>query len=510
VFPISPKEKQAVTAELFIPGRTIVIAAYFGFALRYFLRTGLVERLFALEPILRLVFLVLPEDEERLRVEFGSSRMVFRAIDAMTMRRLAARRGGGLLLQIRQCVLDTRLHHASADYWLGNFLHRYVNLGPLHRVSQYYFRGLVWLLRRSSLLRRLERRLEGFLVRSAVLEPLMREFAPALLVTPSAGFFQVDVQLLREARRIGLPSMGIVTNWDHTTSKGTSGQLPNRVLAWGEVMREELEIHHDVPPENIDIVGPLHYDHYFETSCFVDRVTFCSHYSLDSSRKIVLYAGMSPRPYPWNPQVVEMLARGCTEGRYGVDAQLLVRLHPSHLQGETDWPEQWRRETDAYADITARYPHVVIETPVGQGGKGSFDLSSNDSGTLANLLHHADVVVCYFSTLNLEAAILDRPVVNCNIFKMQRGAHTDQRSVFSLSHLQGLLDTGSSRIADTEAELDEAVAAYLTNPTLDAPERRAMWQHLLGNHGGGAVNRAAHAILEQLNPSISTAKNSDR
>jgi hypothetical protein len=478
-------------------GRTIIVAAYFGFAIRYFLRTGLVKRLFALDPTLRLVFLVLPEDEYRLCKEFGSDRLVFRVVDAMQIRRQIARRGYGYLSQVRQCVLDTNLHHASADYWLSNFLYRYVKLGPLHWISQYLFRMLVWLMRRSRLLRRVERRLEAMLVRTDVLRPLIREFSPMLLITPSAGFFPVDVQLLREARRLGLPSMGIVTNWDHTTSKGTSGATPDSTLAWGEVMREELEIHHDLPRDRVEIVGPLHYDHYFDGSGLVDRSTFCQARSLDPERKILLYAAMSPRPYPWNPEVVEMLAKGCATGRYGVGAQLLVRLHPSHLQGRTGWPDQWQREEAAYSDIASRYPHVVIESPFGQGSKGSFDLETADAMTLANSLYHADVVICYFSTLNLEAAILDTPVINCNIFKMQRGDVADQHSVFSLSHLQPLLKFACSSIANTESELHEAVSMYLRDPALNGPERRRLWQHLLG-HRGGAVNRAAQYILNQV------------
>ena len=105
--------------------------------------------------------------------------------------------------------------------------------------------------------------------------------------------------------------------------------------------------------------------------------------------------------------------------------------------------------------------------------KETFDLSGDDARTLANTLFHADLVVCFFSTLNLEAAIVDRPIVNCCIYDLRGGKLGKNSRVLEVSHLQNLIKSKSSQIIFNAQALRDSIRAELEDPSTRRAARKA-------------------------------------
>ncbi|MDA9994546.1 hypothetical protein N9E22_04785 [Burkholderiales bacterium] len=475
-----------------------MIVASTGFSLRYMLRTELLNDLFKKVKSIHVFCIVSEDDIENLKADHFDSRISLVSVDLNQARRESSKMGGGVFQQLRRCVLDNRLNTGTADYWKQNFFDKYVAISGFHKLKQYILRGLIWILRRSPAARIMLRHIEEKFVSSREISTLFDRIEPDFLVTPSVGVFQLDALLIREARARSIKSLGIITNWDHCVSKGTAGATPDESLVWGESMIEQLMTHHDIPEEKITICGPMHYDPYFREDFFDGRDTFCQSISLDPRRKIIFYAAMSPRSYPWNPNVIERLIKSCESGKFGEGAQLLVRLHPNHLHGQFDWPEQWRKEEIAYASFMEQHNNVFIMSPEGRSSKGSFDLTRGDTRVLANCLRHCDVLVCFFSTLNVEAAIFDKPVVNCNIYTRQRGNVVDKTAVTSLSHLQPLLRFESSRVVETDSEMEEAIANYVRDPSLDRVARKKLFGYVFGDYKGRATETVASELAKRI------------
>jgi hypothetical protein len=412
---------------------------------------------------------------------------------------LGAKRWRGRLAQIRLLVLDHEAPHETANIWYRKFFRRYAGRSALHRLSQAYLRGAVFALRRSRLLRRAMRRLEAIDTKGAAFhDALFEELPPDVVVVPSLGYFLADAYLIREARRRAVRTVGVMTNWDHTTSKGTSAATPDVGIVWGERSAEEARVHHDMAAEPVEIVGPAHYDHYYRPETFLDRGEFLRSLKLDPGRKTVLLAAMSPRPYPWNAPVLEILAKAAAEGTLGAPAQILFRLHPNHLALRNENAERWRAEMGAIDDIVAHYGTVVVQSPLWSDASDSFALEKDDAVNLANSILHSDVVVTVFSTLNLEAAILDRPLVNCAIYGHDRELGPEDRSILTITHLRSIFDCRNSRIAVTSQELVESVAAYIADPSKDRAERQHFVHTELGPIRAGAVDRLAAAVVRHM------------
>lgn len=488
--------------------KTIFIAAYQGFASRYLLQGSMLKHLL-LSPEIHLVVLVRKADCDRVRQIIGSDRILIRPVEYEEIKsRHAQTLLGPRLSQIRQCVLDLRGNPASGYFWQDDFLRKYAKLSPLHKISQLYFITCTALLRRFRWLRRFLRSLEAKVLYQPIHGDLFEEFNPCLLVLPSLGYFEVDCYLVREARKRNVPTCGIVVNWDHTVSKGTSGAIPDQALVWGEKMREEVILHHDMRPDAIQITGPAHYDHYFDKKTYRPREEFCRQHNLDPARPIVLYAGMSPRPYPYNPDVIETLAKICADDRIGVQPQIFVRLHPNYHQLKFERPDQWQKESKRFRELKAKYSNLVIEEPeIKTASTDTFDLTEEDKQVLANTLFHASVVVCFFSTLNLEAAMIDKPVINCCIYGYRGGESGEESRVLEFSHLQNMIHSGSSSVAFTADDLREKIVIHLQNPAYKKRERQEFVQCEIGNSDGKASERVATAILKAALISHGSAQN---
>ena len=101
---------------------------------------------------------------------------------------------------------------------------------------------------------------------------------------------------------------------------------------------------------------------------------------------------------------------------------MLVRLHP-------------RDDLEHYREFEG-VPHVIIEKPFRQtvrAGDGmAVDVTADSQQHLADTMRHSDVVVNVASTIAIEAAIFDTPVVNVSfdgetpsrVGRARRGATT--------------------------------------------------------------------------------------
>ena len=117
---------------------------------------------------------------------------------------------------------------------------------------------------------------------------------------------------------------------------------------------------------------------------------------------------------------------------------------------------------------------------------------------LANLLYHADVVVTGASTITIDAAVLDRPVINVAF----DGKHTlpehqsIRKNYFRFTHYIALVKTKGMRLVFSEGELIGWIKKYLANPSLDKEERKQMVHDFVGFTDGRSVERIVSAVME--------------
>lgn len=311
---------------------------------------------------------------------------------------------------------------------------------------------------------------------------------PALVVTASPGLIFAEIPVLRAARRRGVPAMAVDLSWDNLTNKFFPPRQVDRLVLWNESMREEACTLHRYDRERVAVAGVPQFDTYF-SGRRATRDEFCRRTGLDPTRRIITLATIPASKFPHHASVIDALVGAIESGAIAEAADLLIRVHP-------------RDDARAYDRYAAR-PHVVVEKPFRQtaarSGDGmDIDTTADNTRHLADTLHHSDVVLNVASTMAIEAAIFDTPVVNIG-FDGRPGSNAAlMQWHYGSTHFQKVVRSGAVRIAQSAGEMIELVNHYLANPAADAEGRRRIVAEQCEFTDGRSAERVAGEIVRQL------------
>jgi CDP-glycerol glycerophosphotransferase (TagB/SpsB family) len=136
----------------------------------------------------------------------------------------------------------------------------------------------------------------------------------------------------------------------------------------------------------------------------------------------------------------------------------------------------FRDERERINELAAQSKHIHVVEPVALGGSlGHY--SGEDMEEKASMLAHSDVFLTVYSTMVVEAAVHERPIVSVCL-DTPGGWNWPRKYSLPLSQIGGwpthqrFREAGAGEVALTEDELLAAVNRYLENPTADLEARR--------------------------------------
>jgi len=312
---------------------------------------------------------------------------------------------------------------------------------------------------------------------------------PAVLVASSPGLILAEVPLLRTAVRRGVPSIAVDASWDNFTNKVLPVRRVNRLVVWNQLMKEQAVALHGYDPEQVRVTGTPHWDLYFRAGRGSTRDAFLRRIGADSSRKLITLTTSPFELYSHFDHVLRVMIDAMTHGRWPCPCQILVRVHP-------------RDSLDRYRQFFA-VPHVIVEKPfqttVTASDGLSVDITPESQQHLADTLRYSDVVVQVASTIAVEAAIFDTPVVNVSFdgeapCEWARSA----RRYLRFTHFANVIRHGSLKLAESPPQLVEAVAEYLADPAIDRDGRRRLVQEQCQFVDGRSSERVAACVVEMI------------
>jgi len=448
-------------------GRTVFISADHGLAVVYFLQSAVVPTL--LEHGLQVVILTDDGLTQRLAQRFGRPGLHFEG------------------LRLAQVRAYFRRHHYRAQWWL-DFLRRAgaSNRIPLGAVESYIQqvafeargrrRAFLQVARAYVALMRRFRWARQAVVRAQwrytpdLYRDLFERYRPSLVVASTPGW-RWDRYLLREAHfRHHTPTAAVIVGWDNTSSYSLPGAPVDALNVWSAIQRREAVEGSDWDPARIHIGGIPSYDGYFTRRWVLPRAAYFRRHGLDPQRKLIAYAASFVTFAPNYPNIAT-LARLVAEDRLAYPAQLLIRLHPNHF---LDVPH-FAAERERVLALARTLPHVHVVEPVPLGGSLGY-YSGEDMDEKSSMMAHADVFTTVYSTMVVETAIHDTPVVSVCIDADQPWPGKFTLKLSEIGHWpthSRFLQSGAGEVAYDEEGLRAALNRALTQPDAKAPARRA-------------------------------------
>ena len=326
---------------------------------------------------------------------------------------------------------------------------------------------------------------------------LFDKYQPDLVIASTPGW-RMDRYLLRESARRGIPNMTVIVGWDNSSSYNISGADVQWATCWSELQKEELVKGSDWNPDYVHVGGIPSYDGYFRKQWLMPRDEYFELHGLDPKRKLISYASSFVHFAPNFPNI-EALAKLVSSDSLAEPSQLLIRLHPSHFQ---DKPKIFADERAQVFELEKKYPNVHVVQPVALGGSLGY-YGGEDMDEKSSMMAYSDVVVTVYSTMLVETAVHDTPMIAATI---DTPGGWNKKGKFSLSLKEigdwpthkRFREARAGRVASTEKELRSMLNAYLKNPSLDYPERRKFIEDEITFTDGTSGRRTAEFILKVL------------
>ena len=314
---------------------------------------------------------------------------------------------------------------------------------------------------------------------------------PDLIVYSNMMMGQMDC--LRAARRLGIPLLLDLPSWDQPTSKGPITVQPDFVVAWSQEMKEDLIRLHDIPTRSIHVGGVLYFDHYFDPPTIVSRDEYCRKMGIPPEHKIVLYSLSRIKSAPAAGGFIEKLYSMLRDSRLGFPVTLIVRANPLD-------------DVNALKQEITR-PDLLIQFPTGDFDANGSDWKAGPTEATDRIaaITYADVMVMIQSTMVLDAACLDRPIINLAYDNnLQLDEMQSVKRIFHFNHGQLYQKLGSTWMVRNEEELGKALVTYLQDPKLHSPNRLKLIAEIDPSRDGLTYKRWVDYVIKCTEESISS------
>lgn len=476
----------------------IFISADHGMAIIYFLQSDVVPTL--LDAGVEIVVLTDDETKEKIAQRFARPGLIFEGLRLKQAGDYAQKvrpRLQWLLAYLRRVGGSRRINTEAMDS----------HIWEVWAENSWKFRLGIWLpsalailmLRNFAWARKLLVQMQSrFVPDPGLYADLFEKYRPDLVIASTPGW-RLDRYLLREAAQRGVRTAAVIVGWDNPSSYAIRGAPAEWVTCWSEIQKEELVLGSDWDPEHVHVGGIPSYDGYFRKQWLMPRLEYFKLHGLDPSRKLISYASSFVHFAPNYPNI-EALAKLVSSDSLEEPAQLLIRLHPSHFQ---DKPKIFAEERARVFALEKKYPHVHVIQPKPLGGSLGY-YGGEDMDEKASMLAYSDVFVTVYSTMVVEAAVHDTPIVAA-VIDSPNGWNHPKKFSLSLKEIgnwpthRRFRTAKAGRLAADEEELRRALNLYFRNPQLDSAERRKFIEEEITFTDGSSGERTAAFILNLLN-----------
>jgi hypothetical protein len=292
---------------------------------------------------------------------------------------------------------------------------------------------------------------------------------PDVLISSAYVFFDSwDVEYVKAAKSLGIPTAVSIPSWDNLLIKGSFTIFPDLVLLWNRSLSEEARRVHDVPAETIRIAGAPVFDYLFDLKPGMEKHSFQESLGIPPDARYLLYLGSSGGIAENETKDVFCLVEALQANPLTRDVFLLIRPHPYHS-------EIWR----GFEAGNVRIWPNGSDMPVSAQSRLDFFHS----------MFFCDGVVGINTSAMLEAAILDKPCVTI----MSSHGHGD---VTGVGHFHHLMDANFLYVAHGFYEASDRLQLILMGRDEKAEHRKRFVHDFI--RPGGLKRRAGSLIAREI------------
>lgn len=284
----------------------------------------------------------------------------------------------------------------------------------------------------------------------------IQEYSPAVvIVSPLVKSGLLELESLRAARKLQIPSIYALSSWDNLTSRGIIQYVPDAVFVWNTSLLEEAVLLHGIPKERIWITGAPTFDFWFGLHPRKTREEFCYEVGLNPTKPYVVYLASSKSIIKNETLLVSEISKCVLQVKSDPEFQILVRPHPLNAK--------FWEEFDS--DEIVVWPR-----------SGQWPDTAESQQDYYHTLYYSAAVAGLNTSAFLDAAVLDKPciVIIDNRYSIGQEGR---------GHFKHLLNARFLEEARTPVEAARVFTGVLRGHDAKKTERRQFVQDFLRPRG---------------------------
>ncbi len=309
-------------------------------------------------------------------------------------------------------------------------------------------------------------------------------YKPALVFSTSI-VSKLDIAFMKEACRRKITTVSMPKSWDNASNQYYRF-LPDYIFVQNNILKQYTINLQDIPEHRVVIVGFPQFDWYKQKDIIKTKKEHLAHKGMDPERAMIFF-GSEGLWAPYDHVVAEKIYEWIRNDELVKPCQLLARPHYSNVH------------LDVFKKLRNK-PHAVVDDyPVVPFFPDQWDPTIPNTIDFTNSVVHCDVMVNVASTLALDAACADRPIVSVGFGCGYKGGIDSTEVFYESDHNGWVMDTKAVIKPKSYAELKEAINTYLLNPQTLAKERVVLRDRLCYRVDGQSskrIVRALHNILQ--------------
>lgn len=294
---------------------------------------------------------------------------------------------------------------------------------------------------------------------------------------------------IKAAKTLGKSTATLVLSFDNLTSRGGIPRF-DRYMAWSDRMKRRiLTLFPDINPDSVTVTGTPQFDFHRKEEFKWTRSETLNKLKIPTDSRYILYAANSEVWAPNEPDFVLELSRQLADCKNLKKFKILTRLHPLDDVARWDY-------------VRKSSPNVVISSSwwsVAPDENGWAVIGTEDQSFLVSTILHSDLCINMCSTMSLDAAILNKPVI-CRRFANVPNSMEDliARHSYSSLHYAPLVASGGISLADTWEELIRLIQESISTPESLKELREEMVLAECGIVDGRSTENVTAVLMDML------------
>ncbi|KKU60088.1 MAG: hypothetical protein UX81_C0004G0017 [Parcubacteria group bacterium GW2011_GWA2_47_12] len=332
--------------------------------------------------------------------------------------------------------------------------------------------------------------LYGYFMYTSAYRALLKKYNPSVVFATDV-FSSNDCRLLLEAKRLRIPTVGMVRSWDSLTTKGGFRVIPDTLIMNNNLVKEEAMRLHGISASRIRVVGIPHYDRYLSPPART-RAEILSALGVPTDKRLALYVPLGDRivkvgeralTHTFDRDIIALIARLLPPSH-----TLLVRLPPTDTVNLEELP---------------LLKNVVFDQPGtrfgdGIGGRRIAEMTRAEDVRLHETIFATDFVLTVFSSVCIDAVVMGKPVILIGFDPVPVSYWESVSRIHEFEHIRPVLQSGGVATVRSESELQNALISCARKPAADTEKRRALAEWETYALDGKSSKRMLEVVLGAL------------